>query len=363
MNSQIEKVISLAKSYVGTGEEPKGSNRNRFAKMIDEKFPDFYNGKKNGSAWCDEFVDAIFLELFGEEEALRLLCQPKKSCGAGCKFSAQYYKNAGRWFDKPEEGDQIFFYVGGDINHTGIVTKIDDKKVYTTEGNSGDMVKEHSYNKEGNKKIAGYGRPMWKEEAQTIADTAPTKPTQKPQNTTLKSEDEIAREIIAGKWGNGNERKKRLTEAGYNYESIQKKVNALLAKKPTQKPQNDAQKSLDEIAREIIAGKWGNGIERQRRLTEAGYDYAAAQKKVNEILNAKKPQGSSQKPAPASDTFIGIVNTVKDRLNVRTGAGMNYPVIKTLNKGSKVELYKKMVNGWYKLADGSGYVAGNLIKK
>lgn len=77
----------------------------------------------------------------------------------------------------------------------------------------------------------------------------------------------------------------------------------------------------------------------------------------------QKPQNDSQNPAPASDTFIGIVNTVKERLNVRIGAGMNYPVIKTLNKGSNVELYKKMVNGWYKLADESGYVAGNLIKK
>jgi hypothetical protein len=303
MNSQIEKVVSLAKSYVGTGEEPKGSNRNRFAKMIDEKFPDFYNGKKNGSAWCDEFVDAIFLELFGEEEALRLLCQPKKSCGAGCKFSAQYYKQAGRFFDKPEVGDQIFFYVGGDINHTGIVTKVDDKKVYTTEGNSGDMVKDHSYNKDGNKKIAGYGRPMWKEESQTIADTAPTK--------------------------------------------------------PTQKPQNDAQKSLDELAREIIAGKWGNGKERQKKLTEAGYDYAKVQAKVNEILG-KKPQ--AQKPAASSDTFYGIVNTTKSKLNIRAGAGTNYPILGTLAKGSKVQL-KNAAHGWYKLTYMNGYVSANYIKK
>lgn len=312
MNSQIEKVVSLAKSYIGTGEEPKGSNRNRFAKMIDEKFPDFYNGKKNGSAWCDEFVDAIFLEAFGEEEALRLLCQPKKSCGAGCKYSAQYYKQAGRFFDKPEVGDQIFFYVGGDINHTGIVTKVDDKKVYTTEGNSGDMVKDHSYNKEGNKKIAGYGRPMWKEESQTIADTAPTKPT--PVG------DPVA-------------------------------INP----KPIQKPQNAAQKSLDDIAKEIIAGKWGNGTERQRRLTEAGYDYAKVQAKVNEILAAKKPEASS-------DTFYGIVNTTKSKLNIRAGAGTNYPILGTLEKGKKVQL-KNGSSGWYKLADRNGYVSANYIKK
>ena len=38
----------------------------------------------------------------------------------------------------------------------------------------------------------------------------------------------IAREVILGKWGNGEIRKKRLAEAGYNYTEIQKKVNELL---------------------------------------------------------------------------------------------------------------------------------------
>lgn len=42
--------------------------------------------------------------------------------------------------------------------------------------------------------------------------------------------------------------------------------------------------SIDEIAREVINGKWGNGAERKRRLTEAGYDYEAVQKRVNEML-------------------------------------------------------------------------------
>lgn len=302
MNKQVQELIGYALSQVGVAETPKGSNKNKFAVMIDTQFPDFYNGKKNGAAWCDVFVDACFLTCFGEDETLRLLCQPKKSCGAGCKFSAGYFK-AKKQFDKSASvGDQIFFYDNkGEINHTGIVHKVEDGYVYTVEGNSGDEVKTHRY-AASNKKIAGYGHPDWKEEAETISDTAPTKP------------------------------------------------------EPIQKPQNVSQKSLDDIAKEIIDGKWGNGKERQKKLTEAGYDYAKAQAKVNEILAAKKPQASS-------DTFIGIVNTVKERLNVRTGAGMNYPVIKTLNKGSKVELYTKMVNGWYRLADESGYVAGNLIKK
>lgn len=45
-----------------------------------------------------------------------------------------------------------------------------------------------------------------------------------------------------------------------------------------------ANKSLEDIAREVIAGKWGNGAERKKRLTAAGYDAEAVQRKVNTLL-------------------------------------------------------------------------------
>jgi len=45
-------------------------------------------------------------------------------------------------------------------------------------------------------------------------------------------------------------------------------------------------KSVDELAREVLAGKWGNGDDRKNRITTAGYDYAAVQAKVNELLGA-----------------------------------------------------------------------------
>ena len=45
-----------------------------------------------------------------------------------------------------------------------------------------------------------------------------------------------------------------------------------------------SKKSINEIAKEVIQGKWGNGQERKNRLTQSGYDYNAIQKKVNEIL-------------------------------------------------------------------------------
>jgi hypothetical protein len=90
-----------------------------------------------------------------------------------------------------------------------------------------------------------------------------------------KSATEIAEEVIDGKWGNGETRKKKLESAGYDYETVQAKVNELLGTK----------KSIKEIAQEVIDGKWGNGTDRKNRLTKAGYDYSKVQAQVNSMLN------------------------------------------------------------------------------
>lgn len=100
------------------------------------------------------------------------------------------------------------------------------------------------------------------------------------QNTEVMPDvslDTVAREVIAGRWGNGDTRKKLLTEAGYDFNTVQSKVNAILNGKEL--------KSNGEIAREVIAGKWGNGDARKHKLTTAGYDYNAVQKLVNQILS------------------------------------------------------------------------------
>lgn len=94
-----------------------------------------------------------------------------------------------------------------------------------------------------------------------------------------KSDEDIAKEVVAGKWGNGDDRKHRLQKAGYNYNTIQSLVNKLLASKPTKKTDK-------EIAREVIQGKWGNGTIRKLRLKQAGYDYNTIQSIVNWMLNS-----------------------------------------------------------------------------
>ena len=60
--------------------------------------------------------------------------------------------------------------------------------------------------------------------------STPKKTTKKPSTTTTtkKSNTEIAKEVLAGKWGNGETRKKKLEAAGYDYAAIQKIVNKLM---------------------------------------------------------------------------------------------------------------------------------------
>ena len=58
---------------------------------------------------------------------------------------------------------------------------------------------------------------------------------------------------------------------------------------PTPAPQPTPSKTVDELAQEVIAGKWGNGQERKDKLTQAGYDYDAVQTKVNELLSSSQP--------------------------------------------------------------------------
>lgn len=94
-----------------------------------------------------------------------------------------------------------------------------------------------------------------------------------------KSIEELAREVIEGKYGNGEDRKRAL---GSRYREVQNRVNEILAGTPS-----TPKKSTEELANEVIEGKWGNGEDRKNRLTSAGYNYSEIQARVNEILAPK----------------------------------------------------------------------------
>ena len=134
---------------------------------------------------------------------------------------------------------------------------------------------------------------------------------------------------------------------------------------PTENDPDKTTKSIEEIAKEVIAGKWGNGAERRARLQAAGYAYSAVQAKVNELLGkATEPTTEPTQPAteaPAQDTGKKVLPAEKfDRgiagtyivkaaagLNIRYGPGTAYGVIKSISKGTKVNNY-----GYYSIRGG-----------
>lgn len=263
------KVVEVAKSQIGYHET--GKNITKYASDFDNKYPDFYNYKKQGVEWCDMFVDWCFITAFGESNALKLTCQPKKSAGAGCIYSYGYYKKKGQVGKEPKIGSQVFFgSAENNLSHTGIVVDVKDGKVFTVEGNANDQVSALSY-PINSSRIFGYGYPKY--------DNAPETP-QKPSE------------------------------------------------------QLPTTKDINSIAKEVINGKWGNGADRKTRLEQAGYDYNEVQKKVNELLGVKSSTSSRK-----------VTTTARSGLNVRAGAGTNYPIVACFPYGTKVDIYEEK-NGW-----------------
>lgn len=115
-------------------------------------------------------------------------------------------------------------------------------------------------------------------ESPTVQET--TVPAESP-SAQDKSNETIAQEVIQGLWGNGQERFDNLTNAGYDAGYIQDLVNRILSGDDT----DTSDYGLDEIANQVIQGLWGNGQERYDNLTNAGYDYDAVQERVNELLS------------------------------------------------------------------------------
>ena len=99
---------------------------------------------------------------------------------------------------------------------------------------------------------------------------------EKEEQQETKSIVDLANEVIAGKYGTGEARKQAL---GAKYNEVQAKVNEILWGKSSSN-----KKSNEEIANEVIAGKWDKGQNRKDKLAQAGYDYNAIQKIVNAKL-------------------------------------------------------------------------------
>ena len=181
--SKASEIVAIAVSQIGYKE--KASNKNlddntanagsaNWTKYARDLYAaKYYNGNKNGFAWCDVFVDWCFFKAYGATEGQRIECQTG-DCGAGCTFSMQYYQSKGRFDKNPKVGDQIFFRYSGSsgADHTGIVVEVTSSQIVTVEGNSGDQVKKNTYARTYGC-IIGYGHPLYDETDGTTAAPAP----------------------------------------------------------------------------------------------------------------------------------------------------------------------------------------------
>lgn len=217
MGKTVSAVLAQARAWIGKNE----------ADGTHKSIIDVYNAHKPlargyavkyTDAWCATFVSAVAIKC-GVTDIIPTEC--------GCGQMITLFKNLGEWNESdsrtPKPGDVIFYDwddTGAGDNtgwpdHVGIVESVSNGSITVIEGNKNNAVARRTIAVNG-RYIRGYGVPKY--EAEAAGNTA----------ATTKSVTEVAKEVIAGKWGNGTDRKNRLTAAGYDYNAVQNKVNELL---------------------------------------------------------------------------------------------------------------------------------------
>ncbi len=228
----------------------------------------------------------------------------------GLSIEICYSKSGGERFDKAEENAAEF-----------IASKLKEK------GWGIDKVKKHQdfANKYCPHRTLDYGwdrflNKIRKYLGEEAVDNTPNNPT-KDLNT-------IVNEVIAGKWGNGADRKANLEKAGYNYSEVQALVNQKLTGKTSN---STSKKSISTIVDEVIAGKWGNGDARKKALQNAGYDYNEVQAAVNNKLSGKStsPNRKSNETI-ANEVIKGLWGNGQERKDKLTKAGYDYNAIQKI---------------------------------
>lgn len=303
-------VISAAEKWVGYKED--GNNWTIFAKILDDC--GYYTPqKKQNVEWCGTFCWCMILtsclpkdrsDVEKKWDALTITYQPtKNNLAAACRYAADYFRSKKAFYPVAEakKGDVIFFGPAGSETHQGLVRYVANNRVYTVEGNKSNSVKLCDYSLKDSK-ISGVGRPMYDPEPEVKKEE--TKP------------EETKKEEV----------------------------------KPTETTTTTS-KSIDELAKEVIAGKWGNGKARATALEAAGYDYDEVQNKVNELLGVKKTE---------TKTVVKKKVSVDSFLNIRTGPGKSYPSIWKLYNGDEVEVLEEK-NGWTRIAEGQ-WVSSTYLK-
>ena len=133
-------------------------------------------------------------------------------------------------------------------------------------------------------------------------------PNKKPVTVSKKSNEQVAQEVYNGLWGNNPQRKQKLEQSGYNYNTIQGIVNKLAG------GSNKPVKSVDTLAREVIDGKHGTGKVRRDVL---GSRYNEVQKRVNELLGGGTRKSVKQLADEVERGLHGTGNARKKSLGSR----------------------------------------------
>ena len=127
-------------------------------------------------------------------------------------------------------------------------------------------------------------------------------------------------------------------------------------------PKQTSGKNIDTVAHEVISGLWGSGDERKKKLAVYGYDYSTVQKRVNEILNtpAKNEYPITKIVATAkakvfSGKYSGTYATTAN-LYCRNDAGKNKKALCKIPIGTKVKCY-----GYYTVANGVKWLYINFM--
>lgn len=302
-----QKLVGIAQGWLGR-KESDGSHR---------EIIDLYNSHKPlargypvkyTDAWCSTFASAVAIKA-GLTDIIPTEC--------GCEKHIQLFKALGSWEENdahvPAPGDYIFYDwddngagdCTGSADHIGIVEKVSGQTITVIEGNMSNAVGRRTLKVNG-RYIRGYGVPKYSSKATAGSNAsggaATPSPAPGPAASGLKVGDTVdftgSRHYASADAANGHACKPGKAKVTQVYRPGQSKhpyhlvavsgggsdVYGWVDAGDIGGATSGTGKSIEAIAKEVIAGKWGNGDDRKKRLQAAGYDYAAVQKKVNELL-------------------------------------------------------------------------------
>lgn len=245
MTAIASAVIQEAKKWLGSNKW--GANHK---KIIDgynavRPLPRGY-AVKYSDDWCDTFVSFVAVKA-GAKDLIGREC--------GVERHKDIFKEKGIWLGlvRPQVGDVIIFNWSGNRqgwgNHIGYVASVDGDMITTIEGNTTkNGVSTVAYNRFvwNSVYIQGYARPKYAEGG-----------GQAPKVELSGDIEQLARDGIAGKLGNGEDRKRLL---GDKYEAVQAKINELLSGTTVEKVQEKQQEAIDKIVKSEISDEDKNEI-------------------------------------------------------------------------------------------------------